>query len=77
MQIQLDNQQIIIHLSKEEFMHSGAYIERLLRSNKVAGTCKEDDVLNCFTIRAHGENEQIYCALLQIQEESMTEYYTI
>lgn len=77
MQVQLDNQQIIIRLSKEEFMHSGAYVESLLRSNKVTGYAKEDDTLNCYTIRAHGTNEQIYCALLQIQEESMTEYYEI
>ena len=77
MMVQLDNQQIIIRLSKEEFMNSGAYVESLLKSNKVTGHAKEDDTLNCYTIRAHGTNEQIYCALLQIQEESMTEYFTI
>lgn len=77
MRITLDNQQITIRLSNTEFMHTGAYLSRLLQSNKVTGTAKQDDTLNCYTIRANGTNEQIYCALMQIQDESMTEYYEI
>ena len=49
----------------------------ILNSNHVNGYSHFDHINNEFIITGNGDNSNIYHALLQIQEESTTEYYTI
>lgn len=77
MKVTLKNNSVRLELTPKEVQEFGAYLIMLLQSNKVTGHEYHDDIHNTTVITGYGTNENIYCALMQIQEESMPEYYTI
>lgn len=77
MRIQLDNNSILIAVAGDNASEIATYLVMLLNSNHVNGYSYYDHINNEFIITGNGDNSNIYHALLQIQEESTTEYYTI
>lgn len=77
MRIQLDNNSIHIAVAGDNAREVATYLVMLLNSNHINGYSHFDNINNEFIISGNGDNSNIYCALLQIQEESTTEYYTI
>lgn len=77
MRIQLVNEFIHIAVAGDNAREISSYLVVLLNSNHVNGYSHFDHINNEFIINGYGDNLNIYHALLQIQEESVTEYYTI
>lgn len=77
MKIQLNNNSIRIAVAGDKAREISTYLVMLLNSNHVNGCSYFDHTSDEFIIEAVGDNLNIYHALLQIQEESTQEYYTI
>lgn len=66
-----------IELNRTESQECGTYLIELLRSNNVQGINYHDDINDTDTITAWSTNENLYYALMQIQEESQEGVFTI
>ena len=77
MKVILENQQITLKLDTIENENCGAYLPELFRSNKVNGMYTYDAETDTHIIQGYGTNDNIYSALMQIQEETEQNHYTI
>lgn len=77
MKITLENQRMKIELNKTESTECGAYLTALLKTNNVQGMTYHDDINDTDIITGWSTNSNLYNALMQIQDETTTAYFTI
>lgn len=77
MRVKLENESVRFELTKAENDDIGVYMTYLLASNNVSGGYYYDDVSCKHVVVGNGENDNIYSALMQLQDESVRNYFEI
>lgn len=77
MRVIIGNETVRFELTKAENVDIGVYMTYLLSSNSVSGSYYYDDKIGKFVVIGIGENDSIYSALTQLQNESVRNYFEI